>query len=253
MSGAEQPFPQVPVVFFSSSSDAFAVRAIQTLNGLPADLPRWALIGGVAVAVNLDGFHRATGDLDAVSLAGEATLALLISRGALRSGTGVEFPTPGREPIKLDVIDVSEGDAQHAPFLAHRYALEAAAPRHIEVRDIRNTLLAETTVRVAEPGSIMAMKMHTVQARRAERPEKRSGDLYDMIRLVAAWGPIELATRLRSDSPPLLLKSTKRLCQEYFDSDAARSLHQLRIDSRGVVADVDRVDLELVAEFGRNL
>ena len=117
------------------------------------------------------------------------------------------------------------------------YAFESAVKRRVEVRDLRDSLLAEATIRVAEPTSIMTMKMHAIEGRRAAHGEKRSGDLYDMIRLVAAWGPRELADILRAAAPPVLVSSTKRLCRAYFESDATRSLHQLRIDSRSSVAD----------------
>lgn len=250
MSGnsSDEPTLIPHVVFVATSADSFTARAVGALAKLPGDLPPWALIGGVAVAVNLLGFHRTTGDLDSVSLDGEAAIALLVAGGGTRSGDSVTL-TADDAPVKFDIIDVSEGSPDHGPFLAHRFALDTAVPRRIEVAIGTAKPAMSVVVLVATPAAVVTMKLHAIDGRRAARPDKRSGDLYDIIRLVGAFGPNQLAVDLRTAASPTLVASTRRWCNEYFVTEATRSLRLLKIDSRGIVGDVDRVDIGLVAEF----
>ena len=236
------------VVFVAASADTFTARAVEALARIPRDLPPWALIGGVAVAVNLSGFHRTTGDLDAVSLDGEAAIALLVASGGTRAGDSVML-TADDSSVTFDIIDVSEGSPDHGPFLAHRFALDTAVPRRIGVSIGAAQPAMSVVVLVATPAAVVTMKLHAIDGRRAARPDKRSGDLYDIIRLVGAFGPAQLAVDLRTAASPVLLASTQRWCHEYFVTEATRSLRLLKIDSRSVVSDVDRVDIGLVAEF----
>lgn len=249
MSGSSY-LPQGDVVFVAANLESFVVRAIRALESLPTAMPRWALIGGVAVAVNLSGFHRATGDLDSVSLDAGQTVSLLLGAGATRSRSGgVAIPTLNGDALEFDIIDVSEGPADHGSFVAHRYALDTAIPRTISACVVTTTI-ASVTIPVAGPAAIVAMKVHAIDDRRASRPEKRSGDLYDVIRLVTAFSPAVLARELLTSGDSTLLKSTKDRCTEFFVTDAARSLRLLKTDARSTIAAVDRTDLRIVAEFG---
>jgi hypothetical protein len=251
MSGvdADDSFPEPPIVFVAADAEAFAARAVTLLSQLPPTLPLWALVGGVAVAINLAGFHRPTGDLDSVSLDGDGAINMLIGSGASRVGAGVELDDHRGAPVKFDVIDVSEGLADDGGYLAHRYGLDSAQSRRIDVLDRRLLNLASATIRVARPEALVVMKLHAIEGRRTSRPEKRSGDLYDIIRLTAAFGPHRIAAALRSNASPSLVLSARNWCGRYFVEDAARTLRSLRIDSRATINEVDRTDIELVAEL----
>ncbi|MCP4309344.1 MAG: nucleotidyl transferase AbiEii/AbiGii toxin family protein [bacterium] len=242
------------VVFIASGEQAFAATAIATLGALPDDLPPWALVGGVSVAVNLASFHRPTGDLDTVSLDGEQAVTLLLGDGGHRSRNGVRLRANETE-INLDIIDVSDGDPDEGAYLAHRLALETAEPRHLCVVDLESRPLSDAWVPVAAPEAIVAMKLHALEGRRTSRPEKRSGDLSDIIRLTEQLGAADIARRLTSCSSANLLRSTAELCRKYFVDEADRSYRWLRIDSRSSVSEIQRDDLfcgeELAAELSR--
>lgn len=242
-----------PVTFVVSDESAFAVRAIQVLAELPVDLPPWALIGGLAVSVTLAGPHRATADIDAVSLDKDTTVAVLLDRGADRSGNGVRILID-RQPIELDLIDVAEGDPQHGGFLAHRLALDTAERRAISVVGRTGTALAGAIVSVATAEALVAMKVHAVGERRASRPEKRSGDVYDIVRLVKANGPAPLARRLADVASPRLVAEVRRLILDLFEQEATRTRRWVLVGDRGSHADeVTREDIALVAEMASHI
>jgi hypothetical protein len=234
--------------FVTATSESFAVRALDVLNSFPSSLPSWALIGGVSVAVNLAGFHRPTGDVDTVSIDGESAIAVLVGQGAVASRNGVTM-TVGATAVDVDVIDVSAGDAGTGAFLAHRFALESAVLRTLQVVTTTGQLLVETRIRVATPEAIVAMKVHSVEGRRESRPEKRSGDIYDVVRLVAAFGSTGIARGLRDHASTDLVLSTSRMCRKYFIDEVDRSFRWLRMDSREVISSLDRADLASVGEL----
>jgi hypothetical protein len=90
--------------------------------------------------------------------------------------------------VKLDVIatlplspDAFDGiDLKGQLFMAaHRWALESATPV---------TLLtggARSTVMVATPAALVAMKLHALQDRRSGRPAKSASDTEDLVRLLS--------------------------------------------------------------------
>lgn len=244
MSGDSSPSP---VLFIARGSDSFAVDAFTAIAELPRDLPPWALIGGVAVAINLSGFHRPTADIDSVCLDGEAAVSLLVAHGAARSRNGVTLSQSG-VAVSLDIIDVSSGPPDHGSYLAHRYALDSALTIEVEVRDQSSRLLASASARVATPGALVAMKAHSVDERRRARPEKRVGDLYDVVRIVGTFGTDIIASELAAARPELI-ESIARHLEPLFVTNVARSLRELRNDGRGIAATVDRIDLEIVSEL----
>lgn len=245
MSGVDR----AAVVFVATTPDAFAVKALSALGALPARLPTWALVGGVSVAVNLNGFHRPTGDLDTVSIDADSALELLVEQGAQQSRNGVTIAS-GSTFVDVDIIDVSGGDPHSGAYLAHSFALETAVNRLLRVvsSSSRETLV-EVTVPVATPTAIVAMKLHSVEGRRDSRPDKRSGDIYDVVRIVGAFGAASIAAELRRTAPRILVSSTTTMCKRYFVDEVDRSFRWLRMDSRSAVSDVERSDLLAVGEL----
>lgn len=235
------------VLFIARGSDAFAVGAFNAISELPRDLPPWALIGGVAVAINLAGFHRPTADIDSVSLDGETAVSLLVARGGERSPNGVTLNQFGGT-VAFDIVDVSSGPPDHGSYLAHRYALDTARATDVEVRDQSSALLASTSARVALPGALVAMKAHSVLERSQARPEKRVSDLYDIVRIVGAFGIEGISSDLDAGTPELT-RSTVRHLESLFVTGLSRSLRELRSDGRGIAATIDRTDLSLVGEL----
>ena len=234
-----------PVVFSAFDESAFVVRAIRALEALPSNLPPWALIGGVAVSVNLAGQHRPTGDLDSVSLDREETIALLTANGATLTTNGVALgDTTGA--VEFDVIDVSVGDEEDGAYLAHRLALESATPVRLMVVDRRSKPLVDHTLTVATPGALVAMKLHAVAGRRAVRPDKRSGDLFDIASLVIRHGPTSIADELNAAPEPLVV-SCADLVGRYFQSELTATMRSLRVDSREQVNSLISEDLKDVA------
>lgn len=250
-----------PVVFIADTERSFAVQAFGAIAALPGELPPWALIGGVAVAINLRGFHRPTSDLDAVSLDGDAAVTLLLAKAATRSPNGVKL-NGTTAVVSFDIIDVSDGPPDHASaYMAHRYALETASTLVVEVRDRSSRRLSATPVRVATPAALIAMKAHSVEGRSTMQPEKRVGDLYDMVRLVANFGSGVIARDLISSAHGVLRgRVAENLrdrvadnIEKLFVIDATRSLRELRNDGRGLAATIDRADLAIVAELVTHL
>lgn len=236
-----------PVQFIARRNDSFAVEAFTAIAELPNDLPPWALIGGVAVAVNLSGFHRPTADIDSVSLDGETAVSLLVAHGAAPSRNGVTLNRSG-VAVSLDIIDVSSGPPDHGSYLAHRYGLDTALTIKVEVRDQSSELLATALPRVATPGALIAMKAHSVGERRRTRPEKRVGDLYDVVRIVGAFGT-EAISRDLERAGPELIESVAGHLKQLFVTNVARTLRELRNDGRGIAATIDRIDLEIVSQL----
>ena len=246
------PDPNAQVAFVAAGPGSFVIDALTVLDTLPQSLPAWALVGGVSVAVNLAGFHRPTGDLDTVSLDGDTAVALLVARGASASRNGVTIAAATSD-VGVDIIDVSEGDPGTGAFLAHRFGLDTAVRRTLQIVDPTGNVLLETTVPVATPSAIVAMKLHSIVERRVSRPEKRSGDVYDIVRLLAAFGASSVARTLRSEAPKVLLVSAATNCRQYFIEEVDRSYRWLRMDSRSVVSNVDRADVTAVGELARLL
>jgi hypothetical protein len=241
-----------PVAFYASDENAFVLRAVKALSELPPSLPRWALIGGVAVSMNLAGVHRPTGDLDSVSLNGEETLALLVAGGAARTLNGVALGHAGAR-VEFDVIDVSDGDPEHGGFLAHRLALDTARAMRVIVIGRNGGVLAEQSLDVASPGALVAMKLHSAEGRRAQRPEKRSGDLFDIVMLVQRHSAELIADELRLCGQSVLLASCADHADEYFRRQITHTMRSFRSDSRAIVSDIIEDDLMEVARLAELL
>lgn len=95
-------------------------RAVTRLAEFGPELPPFAIIGGLAVITRLGRAHRATNDVDTVSDDQVGLVEGLVSAGFDRQRDSMLL-----EPdLKLDVIDVSEGDPDYVPYLTHRFAFD---------------------------------------------------------------------------------------------------------------------------------
>jgi hypothetical protein len=171
MSGADTPTVAL------ADALAWVVEALDEMtSGVgPTDL---VVVGGIGVSIRLalaDVRLRATADVDVVAR-GESPTALT---GTEASGAPVDVMTTF--PLDDDgVAGLSPGE--HLFVAAHRWGLESAEP----VRLIAGP--ATTTIGVARPAPLVAMKAHAIGfGRPARRATKRAGDLHDLFELVSAY------------------------------------------------------------------
>lgn len=150
----------------------------------------FALIGGLAVMANLSAVHRPTSDLDGVfdNRGTTPTTALLVRNGIAEpsdpphrirvDGTDVDVIDTFPLPASLD--ELPDGPGSRLFVCAHRYAYETSTRVHL------TTTSAATTVRVAAPPSLVAMKAHALRyGSRQRQATKRGSDLEDLYRLAA--------------------------------------------------------------------
>ena len=112
------------IVILEAAVTSVPYRAISRLSTTMSGLPGFALIGGLAVIARLGQAHRATNDIDAVSDDQVGLLEVLVADGLERRGDSVLLDAD----LKLDVIDVSEGDDEYLPFATHRFAFDTRSP-----------------------------------------------------------------------------------------------------------------------------
>lgn len=245
-------------VAIANDRRAVVQRSVESLADLPSDLPRAALVGGLAVMVRLYEAHRVTTDFDEVTEGREATIDLLLARGAVRTPNGVMLLEHG---VQLDLLDAGlslqelsdlapPGSALLATemerravqlALVCRYALETATNTEVMVVE-HEDVVAQVTIPVALAGALVAMKVHAaVQPDR--KPDKAAGDIYDAYRLIRAWGPSVIAEDL-SHAPLTMLDAATAQIDELFGTGAERSSRKLRSASMPGVQWVDVDDLE---------
>lgn len=236
-------------------------RSVESLADLPAGLPRAALVGGLAVMVRLYEAHRVTTDFDEVTEAREATIDLLLARGAVRTANGVMLPDFG---VRLDLLDAAHtlkdlteladeilagsgsDDEQRALQLALvcRYALETATDTEILVVE-HDDVVAKVSIPVALAGALVAMKVHAA-VQPSRQVDKAAGDIYDAYRLIRAWGPTVIADDL-SHAPVSMLDRVAEQIDDLFRDNSARSARRLRSASMPGVQSVGIEDLETAA------
>lgn len=159
------------------------VRAVATMS--EADLGRWAVIGGVAVAARLGQAHRVTADVDTVVDQDRLPAAIAVLK-ALPSATADPAGGPHRlllEGTKVEVIevgqlpqseDLDELTTRQRLFIAsHSWALDTAAP--LTVASVGQEA-QQATAPFATPAALVAMKLHAIQDRSGASQDKRAGD-----------------------------------------------------------------------------
>lgn len=185
----------VPSVVLAGSAMVPLVRAAAALAS--AELPPYAVIGGIAVTARLGRVLRATADLDAVTDQRHAPTAVDILRKrrdtvwnpadphtVMIDGSQVQFQEV--EPVTDD--DVKDLDGLDLLYVVgHAHALDAATPMRILAVD--GAERADAVVPVASPGALVAMKLHAyLDRRRVTGPDKRPGDMWDIYNLLLHAG-----------------------------------------------------------------
>jgi hypothetical protein len=111
--------------------------------------------GGLAVITRLGRAHRATNDIDTVTDDQGRLFDVLVAGGFDRRGDSVTLD----DDLKMDVIDVSEGDADYIPYLTHRFAFESRASIEIIVRPTTSGSPVTANVPVARASALVAIKL----------------------------------------------------------------------------------------------
>jgi hypothetical protein len=212
------------------------------------------VIGGLAVIGRLGGAHRATTDLDTVQrrrAVEVSDLRLLLDSGAAaQDSPGAWIKTPSG-PVRVDVIEVRDVDLEPLPempndrlfYLSHIWAAATATPVHIRITDPRNAQFAEATVKMAEPGPLIAMKLQSVEDR---SKEKAGTDLLDIVRLTLSppTRPTVLAQCARCDEH--LAKVAAQYVKGWFATRAIETRQRIRAVGG---TDIDADDIALVQEL----
>ena len=204
------------------------VRAVEALG--TADLGRYVVVGGVAVAARLGQAHRATTDVDTVvdmTTPPDAVEALLALPGATPdpdnahrvqiSGTKIEVLEVG--PIHdRDLLDLPPDQALFVA--AHAWALETATPLTVVGSD---TSTLSVTAPFATPAALVAMKLHAIDDRAPTALHKRAADAFDMYRILLDLdGGGEVRTALRN-APARLRELVGQAAQRVLVDEAVRT------------------------------
>ena len=207
------------------------------------------VVGGLAVMCRLGAAYRATSDLDTVDVqtSGSRSHLELLLTGAPPSGpSGALLDTPLGQ-VKVDVLHVSEADRTPLPedqtdrlhVQSHTWAAATATELTLAVAGT-----GPITVRVAEPGPIIAMKLQAIMNRGSA---KEATDLLDIIRLTldARCGPLSRDQLEHADEQ--LRQDALLHAERWFHQTATRSLRKIRVVPEG--HDVEADDLQLVGEL----
>ncbi len=164
-------------------------RLVRALEALAQQVPtsEFAVIGGLAVMVRLEGAHRVTDDLDTVATQhgdGPITVELVVGAQGTIEGTKVDCIGVGDVPAAALLLANLPDDAlDRAYVLSHRWALDTAENQvlHADYLDAS----ASVTCRFANAGALVAMKLQSAPRRQGQRSHKAGGDLFDIFRLTS--------------------------------------------------------------------
>lgn len=220
-------------------------RGVARLGELIPGLPSFALIGGLSVIIRLGQAHRATNDLDAVSDDQVTFLEAFVTAGFARQGESILL-----EPdLKLDVIDVSEGDPEYVPYLTHRFAFDTRTPVDVVVMANDRELLARATVQVARSSALVAVKLGISEGVGRQRdPRKVGSDAFDVLRLLERHGPDVLADELLALAPSALVRKVEGLARRHLIDNVDRTASSI---VRSSVQGVESISAERMELLGR--
>lgn len=230
------------------------VRAVAQM--CEADLGRWAVIGGVAVAARLGQTHRVTADVDTVVDQDRFPAAIAVLR-ALPSATADPAGGPHRlllEGTKVEVIEVGQmppgedldelTDRQRLFIAAHSWALDTASPVTIASTgpDARTAVAPFATV-----AALVAMKLHAIQDRSGDSQAKRAGDAWDLHQLLTLHNRSGAVAAALREAPDALSAAVLLATDTVLVSGATRTRSWLRT-SGGVQATVGAEEIRALGQ-----
>jgi hypothetical protein len=250
MSGFEGALPvQLP-----GAAMRALVRAVARMS--EADLGRWAVIGGVAVAARLGQAHRVTADVDTVVDQDRLPAAIAVLR-ALPSATADPAGGPHRlllEGTKVEVIEVGQlppgedldelTDRQRLFIVSHSWALETATPLAVAST---GPDAATAVAPFATAAALVAMKLHAIQDRSGDSQAKRAGDAWDLHQLLTLHNPSGAIAAALREAPDALAAAVALATDTVLVGGATRTRSWLRT-SGGVQATVGAQEIRAVGQ-----
>jgi hypothetical protein len=247
-----------PVVALTADPDGVLRRLVAAIDVVVrADLPRHALVGGLAVMANLAQAHRVTADVDTVSDDDHDgishTVALLVDHQHARekpTGDGVILA----DGTKIDIMatgawapaDLPDDPIKRMFILSHWWAVETARTTMLVVLE-GTTRLAAATVAIAPPPALVAAKLQSMRTRRGESASKAVSDVYDTYRLLAAHDRDGSVADALSGAPMDVGSWCADALTETFVAQAGRWAG--RINASFAAAAVTPEDLEVVGSL----
>ena len=214
----------------------------------------WALVGGMAVVIQLAGAHRATADVDAVADDDAGSLEPELSVLAHdQQGTSTGSRVILGDGTKIDVIttgswvpdDLPDDDLDRVFILGHWWAVQSASAVTVQVVD-GAAVAATADINVASPAALVACKLQSCR-RRQRDPAKVASDIYDIYRLLVEHDADGGVATALANGPEDLGPWCAEALVETFATDADRSARKVGISARGpAMADVRALDLSVV-------
>lgn len=232
-------------VVLRADVDSVPYRAIARLAAVAHNLPDFALIGGLAVIARLGQPHRATNDVDTVSDDQLGLFEALTAEGLERRGDSLMLEAD----LRLDVIDVSEGDADYLPYATHRLAFDTRTAVEFVIRPGHGRPSVSAAVDVARPCALLAVKLGISEGIGRQRdPRKVGSDAFDVARLLQRFGPDALADELRAVGDPALVDRVVELAGRRLVEEVDRTVAAI---VRSSVQGVERIEPEQLELLGK--
>jgi len=185
------------------SASSVVTRLVRSLEVLAQQVPisEFAIIGGLAVMVRLEGAHRVTDDIDTVAAQhGDGPIMVEAVAGAQGTIEGTKVDCIGVGAVaaaELPLANLPDDALDRAFVLSHRWALDTAENQVVHADDLDAS--ASVTCRFANAGALVAMKLQSAPKRKGQRSHKAGGDLFDIFRLISHPALTRaIATSLRS-------------------------------------------------------
>lgn len=249
MSGSQR------LVLLAADPDGLVARLVHAAGVLgQGSMPPWALVGGMAVMVQLAEAHRATADVDTVAdddsgqlepalavLAAEQHGSVTGTRVVLEDGTNIDVITTGSGVAE----DLPDDDLDRIFVLAHWWAVQTA--QVVELRVVDGTEIVTTAeIAVASPAALVACKLQSCRRRQRDQA-KAASDIYDIYRLLAEHDRDGRVATTLAAGPEDLGRWCADALTETFVTDAGRSTRRLGTAARGpAMAAIRAIDLEVV-------
>jgi hypothetical protein len=263
--------PTEPIAIVAAPG-AEVSRLVHTLSWVPADLPKWALVGGFAVVVGVGSVHRATIDLDCLTRQPDELLDQLVKHGAERRDQRCQTPTG----IGLNVIDVGTIGAatetkqpialagtargrnprpagpsrEYVTALALDWAFETSTVQTVNITDPVGVAHASATLHVATVSALMALKVMAIPPRSENsNPARAISDTLDLLALAQAE-PLDDIVAVLDTAPLALQEQMATTCQRVFVDELRYTEARLRATRANVAPGAIALLARLSARLG---
>ncbi len=234
---------------------------VATLGRFPAE-PKWAVIGGFAVNVQVTHVHRLTNDLDTVSRDQTSLVEILVTEtGAERLDAAKLQLEQGGTTVVIDVMNdtsdlpLPKEASERAFALARRMALATSEWSTVEVVEDRH-VVERARAPISTIPSLIALKAVAIPRRAGGKsPQKVGSDIHDLVRLVQGsnFDAVDHAIASASDE---LRKWVGDTLVKWFSPDQDLRYTHARLRRLAPWPDADALtedELTIVADLGRVL